>query len=765
MNKQKKGLIFTPPPVTPRAFPPEADAPWAQARVVGFTLLNVVILLSFCFAQDLKKEDIPVIVNGDKVEFFAELEKVVAEGNVEVEYEALNLTCDRIVVFTKTKDAFAEGNVRLVDEKSVIRGKSLFYNFDTQRGKIVDADFDIPPYFGVSPEAEKFPDKFILHDADLTTCNLDSPHYHFHCKSVEIVPDDELRAKKITFFTGEAPIVHLPFFVQDISEKRNGLSLSPGQSKVWGDYLLTAYRYHFTDNFRGLFRADYRANKGLASGLDFELFSDNFGDSSIVWYYIKEDLHGRGEEEPFFKNDERYKFEYRHNWDIDDQTKLVMELNDYSDVNLLKHYFYRQYEKKAQPNSYILFTHSYPEATFSLQLSKRMNQFYSETEKVPEIKFETTKFNITDIFKSKAVELEAEGLETDKIKADVSEGDVTETQIVKTDLSEKFSIYYQNQSDISGLTTRTALTDEDTDAVYADTYNQLSFPSKISIFNVEPYVGVRYTYFSKDKNGSENLFRSVFYSGHSILTKFYRIFNNVKINSYGLEIDKLRHIITPSVSYGYIHDPSLPADRLSFNGISKSNSGTLSLENKLQTKRNEESVDFLTLIISNSYSFKLEEHGGRFGNLKFDLEILPNSWLKYESDASFDLKRNSFSTANFDVEFPLGEKGKEKGKVTAGYQYAAGGDDSEILTFGFERQLNPKWKLRTYHRINFVARKSIEEQEYALSRDLHCWEVEFIVNSRKKKGATFWVAFRCKAFPDLGFDFSKHHQAPKHPVP
>ncbi|MDD5618400.1 MAG: hypothetical protein PHG69_04835, partial [Candidatus Omnitrophica bacterium] len=271
------------------------------------------------------------------------------------------------------------------------------------------------------------------------------------------------------------------------------------------------------------------------------------------------------------------------------------------------------------------------------------------------------------------------------------------------------------------------------------------------------------TYYSKDKNGSEKVFRNVFYTGYDILTKFYRIFD-AKLNKYGIEIDRLRHVITPSVKYAYIHDPTLPSERLcafdDIDSITAQNTATLSLENKLQTKRKGVNVDFLTFIIDSPYYFNMEGHGGRFDYINFDLEMLPNSWMKFWSDAQFNLRKRAFSVANFDVTFPL----KDNGKVTAGYRYAKGDadEDSKLLTFGLERNINPKWKFRSYHRLELTAGgKMIEEQEYALVRDLHCWEMEFVVNNRKKKGTNFWVAFRMKAFSDVGFEFEKSHQAPK----
>lgn len=693
-----------------------------------FNTYLVLILLIFlgclvvCSAQELDKQvsgNTPIIVNGDKVEFFTEQKKVVAEGNVKIEYGKVTLSCDRITVFTQNKDAFAEGNVKLEDERGTVEGKSAFYNFNTKTGKIIEASIKTDPYYCVSPVAEKLPTKFILYDADITTCNLDKPHYHFHVRKVEITPGDKLRARGVKFIAGKAPIAYFPYFVQDIVKKRNGMTFNPGMSKEWGTYLLTGYRYHFTDELMGLLRLDWRENKGFAAGIDLERYTRNFGDSRLQLYFIKEKLHGRGEVEPIFKDSERYKLEYRHKWDIDTNNHFVMELNDYSDVNVLRNYFYRQFEISPTPSSYMLFSHNYPSATLSLLLQKRLNHFFSETEKIPEVKLETSNQKIFDT-----------------------------------------PFYYQNQTGVTSFTSRTANTDQDEDTVRLDTYNKISYPFRFSIFDLNPFVATRYSLYSKDKNGDENLFRNVFYSGFDMLTKFYRVFD-VKVNSYGLEIDKLRHVITPSLSYSFNHHPTLPSERLtafdSIDSISKQNSMKLSLENKLQTKRNGTDVDFLRLIMDSPYDFKLEGHGGRFGDIHFDLEMLPNSWLKYWSDANFDLRRRSFRNANFDIELPL----TDRGKVSAGYRYTAQDpDDDKLITYSLEYQLNPKWKFRAYQRMQLVT-QTIEEQEFGLSRDLHCWEVEFTVNNKKKKGVTFWLVFRCKAFPDLGFDFTKSHQAPK----
>ena len=49
----------------------------------------------------------PVVVNGDRVEYQTDQQRVVGLGHVVVTYGDVILTCDRIVVFTETRDAYA----------------------------------------------------------------------------------------------------------------------------------------------------------------------------------------------------------------------------------------------------------------------------------------------------------------------------------------------------------------------------------------------------------------------------------------------------------------------------------------------------------------------------------------------------------------------------------------------------------------------------------------------------------------------------------
>jgi len=686
-----------------------------------FCLLGIFLLIcNLSFAEEKKSptSSQPVEVNGDTVEFFTDSQKIQASGNIVINYGDTVLTCDKITVFTSTKDAIAEGNVKLTNPQGVLTSNSLVYNFDLKEGRLVDVNFKSEPYFGLATEVEKKATKFILKNGYITTCNFDKPHYRIYGREIEVIPNDKIVAKNIVFFLGNVPVLYAPFFRQSLKDKRHFFNFIPGHSKEWGTFTLMEFRYWLIDDkVRSVLHYDWRENKGFGGGIDIQ--HDFFGSGKFNYYQVNEHLRGRGEVEPFWKDNTRYKIEYRHKWDINNNTDLLIDLHRFSDTNFLKNYFYRQYEKDSAPSSYILWTHAFANATLSAELRKRINQFYSETEKLPELKFQMPNFEIA-----------------------------------------QSNIYLMSESSITSFNSKTANSDTDIDTVRFDTFNKFSYPLKFLFMELNPFIGERISYYSKDKEGNENLLRNIFYSGLDISTKFYRIYD-VYIDSWGISIDRLRHIIMPLIEFDYIHQPTLSSSRLntfdSVDSISVSNTVKLSLINKLQTKRDSETIDFLSFIVDSTYNFKTENLGGGFSDINFDLELLPNSRLKFYSDAKYDLNEHYFKNANFDIKFNFGEN--DRYSLGAGYRYSRD-SDSQLLNFSFENRINSKWKFRCFQRYN-LATNIMEEQEYAIVRDLHCWEFELSVNNRDQKGIMFWWIFRLKAFPSVGFEVENSYQQPK----
>ncbi|MFH1248438.1 MAG: LPS export ABC transporter periplasmic protein LptC, partial [Candidatus Omnitrophota bacterium] len=129
----------------------------------GIPWVNIMlffILLAFSLsaaAEEVGKKELskPIEVNGDLVEYSPDNKVVTAKGNVDVTYKGTKLSCEKLSVNTETKEALAEGKVLVEDEKGIIKGSKMSYNFNTKTGNITDAIFYSDPYFGKTKIMER----------------------------------------------------------------------------------------------------------------------------------------------------------------------------------------------------------------------------------------------------------------------------------------------------------------------------------------------------------------------------------------------------------------------------------------------------------------------------------------------------------------------------------------------------------------------------------------------------------------------------------
>jgi hypothetical protein len=283
-----------------------------------------------------------------------------------------------------------------------------------------------------------------------------------------------------------------------------------------------------------------------------------------------------------------------------------------------------------------------------------------------------------------------------------------------------------------------------------DLDNELSYPMKIGPIEMVPFVGGRNTYYSKTRDPEEyGSIRGIFRTGSSLSTKFYKVYD-AQIEQFGLNIHRLRHIISPSVSYEFANYPSIAPDQLDpFDGVDTldiNHALTFSLENKLQTKRNDESVELLRAIISTDFPLKEDTSKGGFGIIRTDIDFRPMDRVTFYFDSTYDTQEEYLTTANFDMYV----NGGEKWSVNIGKRWNRNVDDQ--LTTGYNYKFNPIWAFRASTR--FDLRSGIlKEQEYSLSRDLHGWVMDINFNETRKQGNEIWLVFTLKAFPDMAIDF------------
>ncbi len=673
-------------------------------------LLFITISLS-AFSQE---KIIPVIVDGDEVAYLREEEKVIAKGNVVMKYKGIILKCDEAVYNVASNTALIKGNVEIKTEKGTVKASRAQYDFQNKTADIYDIRIQSPPFYGRAKKAEKVSEgEYRLEKGYVTTCDLEKPHYTLTSKRIIIYPGKKLVAKNTFLKIGKIPIFYIPYYIHSLKDKSFPVEVVPGKDKDWGYYFLTRWRYYINDKNKGKIHLDWYEERGVGGGVSHKFYTEKYGGGTANVYYINDKLYKDNQVNSL--SSDRYKAQLSYHNNIGGKLNFTGEYNKFSDVDFMKDFFYRQYEKETHPLSYFLIDYAFTNSSLSLLTQKRANHFFEETEYLPKLTYNFYRQRIG-----------------------------------------RFPFYFESATSISNLTKKFANSDVDYDAVRFHTHNILSYETRIAWLQIVPYIGVYSTFYSKNIYGEEYLWREAPEAGISFSTKLYKIFNAV-LNFLGERIDKFRHIVTFTLSYSYIHPPTVSKENLfefdSIDTLEREDSLVFKWENKLQARNEKRVWDFLYFSPSVEYKLNQEGKGSFFDNLKIDLEFYPKKGISLTADSEYDFVDRAFKEANMDIGFRDEENNKYS--VYLGQRYARNENSQTTLSFSY--QFTPKWQFRSYLRYAYND-GGFEEQQYVFRRDLHCWWADFGLDIDKNSNYTIWVIFRLKAFPKvrIGFDHTYH---------
>ncbi len=685
-----------------------------------------LFLCNFCFSatdSENTEEAMPVVVDGETVDYESEKQLITAEGDVKISYKGIKAFCDKAEVSTQTKIGWLTGDVRLEHEDGTIYGENVIYDFQNRTAEINKMYLNSETFYVAAESADKVSEeKYVLNDGCFTTCGpLNEPQHFFdyriESRKIEFYPGRKIVAKDVIFKIGDVPILYIPYYLQPAKDKLPRVTLVPGSDSEMGLFMKSAWRYYFNEAFKGRIHLDWYQHKGFGRGFTHKYHTDDYGEGIAKLYYIGDrDKRSFDEDNPVWVGSDRYKAQIRHQWQVTPNLSTKIEFHKFSDKYFMEDYFYREYERDNQPESYLLTTYSLPYASLSLFAQKRVNRFFTQTEYLPRLKL-----------------------------------DVFRRRIGKT------NFYFDADYSMSNLAyKRAAPSDNDDDVFRVDTLNRITYQEKLAWLNFQPFVSMRETYYSKNKTGEEDIFRAAFSSGVELSTKLYKQLSE-DFDFFGIKAGRMRHIITPIVKYEYTHRPTVSKNVLmqfdSVDDIERENKMTFTLENKIQAKNENKVWDMLYFAPSVSYVFNEEARGSHFHKLTNNLEFRPFDDLYFEQKYEYDLDKQRTEEITSDVVWNFLDC-----ELKAGHRYVRN-EDSEIHT-SFKYRISPKWEFT--NRIRYDAKRGdTTEQEYFFTHELNCWFVDFGLSVDEDYEKTIWVVFRVKAFPESGIQFHGSFGDPK----
>jgi len=550
--------------------------------------------------------------------------------------------------------------------------------------------------------------EYVLNRAVITTCTNAAPHQHYtlSCRRVRMAPGDKLTGRGAVVRLGRVPVFYLPWVYRSLSDRAVGFNAEAGYRNRMGAFLLTSTKYWMSPVFRGITQVDYRSKRGPAVGQEVGwLLSRNAGQGKLYGYYLadsgaKEEYDGTDRDSV---EEERYRIGFSHQQNLSPRDYFLLDATYLSDEFLLEDFFDSDYRANFQPQNYATLTHRGDDLTLGLSAYKRLNDFYTTVERLPEGFL-----------------------------------DVSRMQVGNSPL------YYESRNSVSFLNKAFAEEEgeEDYSAGRLDTSHKLYYPTRhFGFLNLIPRAGYRATYYSETVEWSSvtqavsvvttNLapatqtnvtsvardlgsdVRSLVELGLETSFRAFKVLSNDE-NMFG---SGLRHVVEPYANYTFIPEPNLtPANLYQFDSIDRlgeKNTLRFGVRNRYQTRRDGRVDDIMDLDLFTTYDLEAEDDP--ITDVGMDAEFKFAKTFQVFMNGRYDTVAGDISAFNSRARL----RG-ERWSATVEHRYR--NEESNLLGADLEFAPNKAWKFGVYDRYEFESAQ-LEEQGVYLTRTLDCLAV------------------------------------------
>lgn len=641
-----------------------------------------VICLVCCafFSGILSANSLPVFWKADNSEAVlapgGAVSEIILKGNVSLVSGDRTITAEEGHYFPDKQEAVFSGKVRLLLPSGTVDADEAFYNFANGSGFTGQAIFANPPWFGKAKRIEiKNSDELLLQDGYLTTCDLTPPHYRITLKSATVKKGEWIKINSASFVVGKVPVFYLPVFSQSLGPAESfALSINPALNSVNGFQFYTTMRYD-TPQERYSLDLDYRGVQGFGFGPG--LKSNRWGQTDIKTYFIRDLKQDR----------DRYRLEVWHRSNFPKESgedNFLLEIHKFSDASFLKDYFWREYDKDVERNSFLLYSLNRKDYYAGFLMDGELDNYHNLTQRLPELTFFAP-------FRKAA-------------------GSYWQEEATLSNLSKEFS-------------------------GKMETTNRFNFTESVSRFYpmaggiLRPFIIGGVTYYSQDKEGNEET-RYLTEEGLDLGWKFSRTFNQKDGSG-------VVHYLEPRITL-LNRDVSLsPGKLFQYDDLDQIQSDqllSLQLLNRLEFNRPSGSFEALRFNLEADYSLKKK----RFGDLRSLLVFDPHKNLTLRSEGDFDLDTGKWKTISTSFGW---HKDGFRFQLDHGYQR----DVDETITPRVSLPLGKEWRIDTYVDYSFK-KNNFEGREISIWHDLHCWEGRLGLYQDQKQTEVYLI-FTLKGFP------------------
>lgn len=698
----------------------------------------------------------------------------IAHDHVAIHIGDVDIYADHARYNTETKVVEVEGNVRIYRGVSLYVGDRGTYNSET---KEINADNlrtrDDLFYLSGERISTISENAKLVQKGSFTTHDSDHPDFQIRATTVRVYEGDRVILKNAAFYIGRVPIFYWPYIYQSLDDEFS-FTISPAYVSSWGASLLGNITFPITDNIKGSLRLDYREKRGLAIGFNPTITygKENF---AKIRTYIADDQNPTINRTALPRGtvtSNRYRF------GLDDRTDFGRGFSGFvtgeklSDPFILQDFFPSEFRINPEPDNVAAANYYSTGLTATAFTRVQVNNFHEATERLPEVALDIKRQPILDT-----------------------------------------GIFYEGETSFANLRRTFARKSffQDYQSLRFDSFHQFVYPrTYFGWLSVVPRLGFRSTYYTESRDlgnvvlgpnpnalipdflidppsattpllpGGDH-FRNIVNAGVEGSFKISRVWEGAQSRALGL--DGLRHIAQPFVNFSYVDgdnlnpaevlqfDRYIPSTRLrpidfpqftSIDSIDNWSIARLGIRNRLQTRRDDGTINWMEMETYFDVNFDNPYNKSDYSNVYNNFRFNPVPWASFGVSSQLPLLTNGFTEINTDVRF------QPTAAVTMNFGHRFLNENpffpnSSLYFASAYVRLNDHWGIGGSARYEAIS-GYVEEQRYAIYRDLTSWVASFggvIRNNSGVKEYGLLLTFTLKALPKFSFDLNFDPGAPQ----
>lgn len=256
------------------------------------TALCVLFLSTALAWGDATKEaNDSINIKADAMDHNQADDVITASGNVVMHWQGATLTSDHATYDRTNKILSATGNVVIVKGGDTVKGESVQLDLDSGRGELSKGNIFLKQnnmHFTGDSITRTGENDYSASQGSYTTCDAGTPSWKFGASTLDMTVDEYGTAKNVVFYIKDVPVFYFPYVVFPVKRERQSGFLFPrfGWSRKKGAEVDLFYYWAISPSQEATIDLDIQSNRGVGTGLDYRYLRKQGSTGSLGGYLI-----------------------------------------------------------------------------------------------------------------------------------------------------------------------------------------------------------------------------------------------------------------------------------------------------------------------------------------------------------------------------------------------------------------------------------------------------------------------------------------------